>query len=124
MSSDEERLQAAIPAEFHMISGSQDRQTSADVFNVNKVCRRSKSSVEKRFVFRLSLRLNSCYLCDCNWLVRGSYRPSSAPFSSLFLVRTAQTSGKGRRSLYVGTAPGLVPSSARGGAHVMGRMFA
>jgi hypothetical protein len=37
MSSDEEKLQAAIPAEFHMISGSQDRQTSADVFNVNKV---------------------------------------------------------------------------------------
>jgi len=38
MSSDAERIAAAIPAEFHMISGSQDRQTSADVFNTNKVC--------------------------------------------------------------------------------------
>ena len=37
MATDEERIKQAIPAEFHMISGSQDRQTSADVFNVNKV---------------------------------------------------------------------------------------
>jgi len=37
MSSNAERIAAAIPAEFHMISGSQDRQTSADVFNTNKV---------------------------------------------------------------------------------------
>jgi hypothetical protein len=36
-SSDEEKLMAAIPAEFHMISGSHDVQTSADVFDVNKV---------------------------------------------------------------------------------------
>lgn len=31
-----ERIQQAIPAEFHMISGSHDTQTSADVQNVNK----------------------------------------------------------------------------------------
>ena len=37
MPTDEEKIIAAIPAEFHMISGSQDKQTSADVFNVNKV---------------------------------------------------------------------------------------
>jgi len=37
MPSDAERIAAAIPAEFHMISGSQDRQTSADVFNTGKV---------------------------------------------------------------------------------------
>ena len=37
MSSDAERIAAAIPAEFHMISGSQDKQTSADVFNTGKV---------------------------------------------------------------------------------------
>jgi hypothetical protein len=36
-SSDEEKIKALIPAEFHMISGSHDVQTSADVFNVNKV---------------------------------------------------------------------------------------
>ena len=35
--SDEEKIKALIPAEFHMISGSHDVQTSADVFNVNKV---------------------------------------------------------------------------------------
>jgi hypothetical protein len=38
MTPDEEKIIAAIPAEFHMISGSHDVQTSADVFNVNKVC--------------------------------------------------------------------------------------
>jgi hypothetical protein len=37
MTPDEEKIIAAIPAEFHMISGSHDVQTSADVFNVNKV---------------------------------------------------------------------------------------
>jgi hypothetical protein len=37
MTPDEEKIIAAIPAEFHMISGSADVQTSADVFNVNKV---------------------------------------------------------------------------------------
>lgn len=37
MSSDEEKIKTLIPAEFHMISGSHDVQTSADVFNVNKV---------------------------------------------------------------------------------------
>jgi hypothetical protein len=37
MSNDEEKIKALIPAEFHMISGSHDVQTSADVFNVNKV---------------------------------------------------------------------------------------
>jgi hypothetical protein len=36
MPTDAERIAQAIPAEFHMISGSQDRQTSADVYNVNK----------------------------------------------------------------------------------------
>lgn len=36
MGSIEERLAAQIGASFHMISGSQDSQTSADVFNVNK----------------------------------------------------------------------------------------
>ena len=35
--SDEEKIKTLIPAEFHMISGSHDVQTSADVFNVNKV---------------------------------------------------------------------------------------
>jgi hypothetical protein len=38
MTPDEEKIIALIPAEFHMISGSHDVQTSADVFNVNKVC--------------------------------------------------------------------------------------
>lgn len=47
MSSDEEKLQAAIPAEFHMISGSQDRQTSADVFNVNKVRKPSRMELNR-----------------------------------------------------------------------------
>lgn len=32
----DERIQSAIPAEFHMISGSHDAQTSADVSNVNQ----------------------------------------------------------------------------------------
>jgi metacaspase-1 len=38
MSTDEEieRIKKAIPAEFHMISGSHDVQTSADVFNVDQ----------------------------------------------------------------------------------------
>ncbi|GAX10273.1 hypothetical protein FisN_3Lh475 [Fistulifera solaris] len=32
----DERIQHAIPAEFHMISGSHDMQTSADVFNTSQ----------------------------------------------------------------------------------------
>lgn len=32
----DEKIRAAIPAEFHMISGSHDSQTSADVSNVGK----------------------------------------------------------------------------------------
>ncbi|CAB9521275.1 Metacaspase-1 [Seminavis robusta] len=34
--SDEEAIRNAIPAEFHMISGSHDSQTSADAFNVGQ----------------------------------------------------------------------------------------
>ena len=36
MSSAEERIRQAIPAEVHMISGSADSQTSADVFNTGQ----------------------------------------------------------------------------------------
>lgn len=36
MSSFAEQVRQAIPAEFHMISGSHDSQTSADVQNVGK----------------------------------------------------------------------------------------
>jgi hypothetical protein len=36
MSSFDEKVKQAIPAEFHMISGSHDAQTSADVSNVNQ----------------------------------------------------------------------------------------
>lgn len=35
MSSFEDKVKKAIPAEFHMISGSQDSQTSADVYNTS-----------------------------------------------------------------------------------------
>jgi len=36
MSSFDEKIRQAIPAEFHMISGSHDSQTSADVSNVGQ----------------------------------------------------------------------------------------
>jgi hypothetical protein len=32
----DQQIQQAIPAEWHMISGSADAQTSADVYNVNQ----------------------------------------------------------------------------------------
>ena len=36
MAADEERIKQLIPAEFHMISGSHDSQTSADAYNVSQ----------------------------------------------------------------------------------------
>lgn len=36
MASFDEQIRQAIPAEFHMISGSHDSQTSADVSNVGQ----------------------------------------------------------------------------------------
>jgi hypothetical protein len=101
MTPDEEKIIAAIPAEFHMISGSADVQTSADVFNVNKV--------------------PCCPLCrefTCITTFFVAY--------SIILIATVRIAESVRQSgwcLHQCLAASLVSPQARRGAHVLGGML-